>query len=138
MIDLNATMFIQLLNFLVTLVFLNFLLVEPVRAIIRKRKAKLADDAACFEQFSSKASDQLEQYESALQKTRQQGEVLRQQLREQGVSAQQALVAKATHDAQLRIAQNRDESRQGANAARQRLEGELPQMVELALGKLLG
>ena len=38
MVDLNITLWIQLANFLVTLVVLNYLLISPIRKIIRKRK----------------------------------------------------------------------------------------------------
>ena len=37
-VDLNITLWIQLANFLVTLVVLNYLLISPIRKIIRKRK----------------------------------------------------------------------------------------------------
>ena len=35
MVDLNITLWIQLANFLVTLVVLNYLLISPIRKIIR-------------------------------------------------------------------------------------------------------
>ena len=41
MIDLNITLLIQLVNFLITLVVLNFLIIRPVRELIKKRNENM-------------------------------------------------------------------------------------------------
>ena len=43
MLDLNITLVFQLVNFFIALYVLNLLLIRPIREIIRKRKAVMAN-----------------------------------------------------------------------------------------------
>lgn len=138
MIDLNLTMLIQLINFIITLVLVNVLLVKPIRYTIQNRRKVLADGAASVESFAKKANSDLASYEERLQSARLQGETLRRELREQSIARQQQLLADAASSAQSNLAQSRVTSHQAALSAQQQLSGQVPQMAELALGKLLG
>ena len=55
MVDLNITLWIQLANFLVTLVVLNYLLISPIRKIIRKRKDNVEGSSTQELQFQMQA-----------------------------------------------------------------------------------
>ena len=50
MLDINITLLIQLVNFIVTLVVLDYLLIKPIRGIIKKRRdlaaGMLSDEAS--------------------------------------------------------------------------------------------
>ena len=70
MVDLNITLWIQLANFLVTLVVLNYLLISPIRKIIRKRKDNVEGLIGEIEAFTAEKQQLLDEYESELRKAR--------------------------------------------------------------------
>ena len=60
MVDLNITLWIQLANFLVTLVVLNYLLISPIRKIIRKRKDNVEGLIGEIEAFTAEKQQLLD------------------------------------------------------------------------------
>ena len=67
MIDLDVTIFVQLANFLITLVVLNYLLIKPVRDQIAARSALTSGYASDIERFTSQAEEKLSDSQTALQ-----------------------------------------------------------------------
>jgi F-type H+-transporting ATPase subunit b len=62
MIDLDITFFIQLVNFLVTLVVLNLILIRPIRDVIRRRSEAMAARIGSIEQFTRTAEGKMADY----------------------------------------------------------------------------
>ena len=60
MLDLNITLLFQLVNFLVSIVVLNYLLIKPLRKIMRERKAMMAELGSEAEGFEAKAQSSLD------------------------------------------------------------------------------
>ncbi len=56
MINVNFTLFIQLINFLILLLLLNSLLFKPVLAKIRERESKIKADRDKASQLESEVS----------------------------------------------------------------------------------
>lgn len=77
MVDLNITLWIQLANFLVTLVVLNYLLISPIRKIIRKRKDNVEGLIGEIEAFTAEKQQLLDEYESELRKAREAAAIYR-------------------------------------------------------------
>ena len=77
MVDLNITLWIQLANFLVTLVVLNYLLISPIRKIIRKRKDNVEGLLGEIEAFVAERQQLLDEYESELRKAREAAAIYR-------------------------------------------------------------
>ena len=97
MLDLNITLLFQLVNFLITIVVLNYLLIKPIRKIISERKAMMANlnsDADGFAQSS------LDEYEAQLVKARQDAAANREDGRNAGLKEQQAVLDEAQKEAQ--------------------------------------
>jgi F-type H+-transporting ATPase subunit b len=70
MISLDQSLFIQLLNFLIAVVVLNFLLIKPVRLQLSVRKALTEQRVSETEAFVGRAADKLLGYETALAEAR--------------------------------------------------------------------
>ncbi|MGC8659078.1 MAG: hypothetical protein ACP5U1_08390, partial [Desulfomonilaceae bacterium] len=71
MINVNLTLFIQLINFLVLLLLLNALLYKPVLAKIREREAKIKADRDKAAQLDAEVSEQEKKHQEALIDARQ-------------------------------------------------------------------
>lgn len=107
MLDLNITLVFQLINFFVAIFFLNYLLIRPVREIIKKRNDimdKLAEES---DHFYAEAVDRLEDYEAKLSQARHEAGKQREDEKARALSELQALVGKAEQSARDLLAENR-------------------------------
>lgn len=69
-VDLNITLWVQSANFLVTPVVFSYLLISPIRKIIRKHRDNVEGLIGEIEAFTAEGQRLLDEYESELRKTR--------------------------------------------------------------------
>jgi len=138
MISLDVTMFIQMANFLITLVVLNYLLVKPVREQIAARKALTSGYAADIEAFSSKASEKLSGYEAALADARAQAGQARESIKAQGTAQEQEILQAAHADAHDYLQSSRAETAKEVQAAMKTLLAQVNDLAAKAASKILG
>ncbi len=137
MIDINLTIVIQLVNFIVTLVVLNFLLIKPVRGIIRQRRDLAAGFLGDAERFNSEAATRLERYEAVLTQAREQGAAERETQKTAALQQESAMLAAAHTDAQDFLQQSREETRKAVAAAGRDLRAQIPALAAKAAERLL-
>ena len=118
MVDLNITLWIQLANFLVTLVVLNYLLISPIRKIIRKRKDNVEGLIGEIEAFTAEKQQLLDEYESELRKAREAAAIYRK-------------------DAQSEVRTTQAAVRADAGVTRRALQAKMHEFTEAAMAKLL-
>lgn len=107
MLDLNITLVFQLINFFVTIFFLNYLLIRPVRAIIKKRNDMMDSLAEESDHFYAEAVDRLEDYEAQLSQTRHEAGQQREDEKARALAELQAIVGKAEQSAKEMLEENR-------------------------------
>jgi len=129
---------IQLVNFLVTLVVLNILLIRPIREIIRKRRETLDRFAAEAAGLDKRAAKTLADYQAALENARERGAVLRKQAREEAETAGQALLADASGKAHETLRAAADATAADIARTRDALRADIPGLVQAMLTKLVG
>lgn len=71
MINLNITLFVQLINFLALLFILNAILYKPILAKIREREAAIKSDQEKARELEKRVADQETRHQEELAKTRQ-------------------------------------------------------------------
>lgn len=138
MIELNMTFWIQLVNFLVTLVVLNWLLVRPIREAIKKRGETMAALANEAQDFSGKAREKLDGYEEALAEARRQAGESRDQMKLEGQQEEKAIVDEAQQLAQSKLSEARQDIAGQRESAMSALRARVQPMAEQAAAKILG
>ncbi|WP_353117383.1 ATP synthase F0 subunit B [Nitratidesulfovibrio sp.] len=138
MIDLNITFFFQLVNFLVTLVVLNAILIRPVRDIIRQRRDKMSGLLGESEQFAGQADTKLKNYEATLVKARAEATAERDKARAEGVAREQVILASAGRQAQDYLEKSRQEVAVQVKTAMDTLKGQVDALAAKATAKVLG
>ncbi|MBG3876653.1 ATP synthase F0 subunit B [Desulfovibrio oxamicus] len=138
MIDLNITFFFQLVNFLVTLVVLNAILIRPVRGIIRQRRDKMSGLLGESEQFAGQADTKLKNYEATLVKARAEATAERDKARAEGVAREQVILADAGRQAQDYLEKSRQEVAAQVKTAMDALKGQVDALAAKATAKVLG
>ncbi len=137
MLDIDITLVIQLVNFLVTLVFLNYLLIKPVRNIMAQRKGILASFANEAEKFNTEAEKRLRNYESALQEARTKAGQEREAIRSEGARREQEIVSQAQTRAQGIVQKSKEQISAESAVAMQALRGQADALASAALKKIL-
>lgn len=134
----DISIFIQFINFVLTIVVLNALLFSPIRGIIRKRKELMAGQLDSIEKFNEQASVKVRDYEKALDVARKQAVEVRSEMRQAGVVEEQKILstagekaAKTLRDAQADIAKQ-------VSAAMAQLTKEVDGFAQKAADKILG
>jgi F-type H+-transporting ATPase subunit b len=138
MLDINITAIIQVVNFFIAVIVLNYLLIRPVRDIIRQRKEKMGDMLSSAEAFAHSANEQLAGYQSSLGRARQDAALARADARSDALLEQQALVAEANRRAQEQLAQAKENLLKEMKSARTALEKQVKPLAAQAVAKVLG
>lgn len=107
MLDLNITLVFQFVNFIIALFVLNWLLIKPVREIIRKRNGIMDDMAAEADNFHAEAQKRLDAYEASLAEARKQAGETRESGKNEGLAELQAIVGNAQQSAKELLEENR-------------------------------
>ena len=136
MVDLNITLWIQLANFLVTLVVLNYLLISPIRKIIRKRKDNVEGLIGEIEAFTAGKQQLLDEYSRNSAKrakpppSTEDGKVM-------GELERARIFDAASKDAQSEVRTTQAAVRADAGVTRRALQAKMHEFTEAAMAKLL-
>jgi len=138
LITLDNTLFIQMANFLITLVVLNFLLIKPVRQQIAARNALTSGYLSDIEQFNADAAAKISSYENSLAETRVTATLTRDTIKAEGHAKEQALLEAARSEAQNYLQSCKQQLATEVGAARQTLLSQVDAYAAKAVQKILG
>ena len=137
MIELNATMLVQMVNFLILLTVLNLILYRPIRGVIKRRSEKLTADMNDVEKFNDQAQKKLEDYEQSLQEARREAGDIRTQYRSEGSEQEKQIVDQARSEASQELDQARKQLREQRESAEQELLQQVDQYAENVAQKVM-
>lgn len=83
MVDINLTLFVQMANFLVLIVILNYLLYKPILAVLDRRKMRLDESEGEIKRLNETVEKKAVEYEEKLRLAKQdaldkKGEILKE------------------------------------------------------------
>ncbi len=138
MLDLNITLVFQLINFFIALFFLNWLLIKPIREIIKKRNGIMDDMASEADNFVNEARERLANYEAELAKARQEAGQTRETGRNAGLEELAAIVGNAQQSAKQLLEENRKNIQGQAEIALSQLRDGIDDFSTRLGDKLMG
>jgi F-type H+-transporting ATPase subunit b len=137
-IELDGTLVLQFVNFMILMVVLNALLFKPLRAALQARKETIEGSKAKVQDIDEQVQAQIARYEAQLQDARQQGSQERSALRKTGQEEEVRILGEANHSAAERLQTITAQIQDEANSARQALRGETEALAKEIAGKVLG
>jgi F-type H+-transporting ATPase subunit b len=137
MIELNATLLIQLINFLVLLFLLNLILIRPIRRVIKERADRMSGEMTEIEEFNDRAQQKLEDYQAQLEKARQEGVDLRLEKKNEAKDEEREIVSQAESEARQELDSARQEIDSQVKAAEEKLTKEVKQFAKQVADKIL-
>ena len=138
MLDINITLLIQLVNFLVTLIVLNFLLIKPIRDIVKKRRDLAAGMLTDSEDFISDAAVKLENYNAALTKAKEEAVAAREAYKNEATAKESNILEAARADAQAFLQSSREETKTAMAETLESLVQRIPELSRLVVDQMLG
>lgn len=138
MIDINYTLLIQIANFIVLMIALNFILFRPIRAIMREREQGIS--GAFFEAKAAQDRVQalLEKYNISHADAKQKSASAYNAIYQQGIEAQRDMIAKERAKATELLDKAKSEISAASSAARAELAKEAERLSQDITTKLLG
>jgi F-type H+-transporting ATPase subunit b len=138
MIEINMTLFIQMANFLVFLLLMNFVLYRPIRRIVAERKKLISDRQKGIESLEEQARAALLEYDRTLQDARRTGAQRILELKAAGYEQEKELLREISEQTASKVQQLREGIKKDIAAARKELKQQVKTFsVELAQ-KILG
>jgi F-type H+-transporting ATPase subunit b len=136
-LDINVTFGIQIVNFLITVLLVNYLLIRPVRGIIAQRRACRDDLQQKIETCAARTAEDAAAYEKVLGEARAECERLRRQGREEALERQNALLARANREAADHMREERERLREESRRASDALTAAVRELGDEAVARLL-
>lgn len=138
MIDINAALLYQLINFIVLLIALNFILYRPIRAIMREREQVISGAFSDARAAQDRTQSMLDAYNGQLAEAKQKATQTYNALYQQGLDAQRDLVGQERTKAGELLDRARAEVAAAAAAARTELRSEAEKLSQDITTRLLG
>ncbi len=138
MINLNATLLIQLANFLLLMFLLNRLLFRPMFRILEERRERTEGRKRLAERTTAEAESLWDDYQKKLQEAKADADRTRVALVRQAEGERQKMVDLAAAQAEKTVAEIRARVRADAEKAREALRGETEKLADSMAERILG
>ena len=92
MLEINSTLFIQFVTFVLLMIVLNLMLYRPLRKVLQKRRDTVASDHSDANHFGREVERGISRYKELMEETRNKGKEEKEKLRQEGMTAQHKLL----------------------------------------------
>ncbi len=138
MIQINITLIIQIINFLVFMLLLNALLYKPVVAKIRERENRIRKDREKAAELDQQVQEQEKRHQEELAVARQQGALEKNALTAEAKKKEAAILDKARLEAARIVEDMKASIRVEAEQVRKALDAEMAPLAQSIFEKILG
>jgi F-type H+-transporting ATPase subunit b len=138
MINLDITLVIQMINFLLLLFVLNLILFRPIRKIIKERNQIVETFNSDIASLTGEAQASMEEFEEKLLEARKEGVGRVQSMKDEGEQAEVELIATTTQEVQAKIEEARKKVASDIQDARTELQKQVQTFSVAVTEKILG
>jgi F-type H+-transporting ATPase subunit b len=138
MIDINGSLFIQIANFLLMMIVLNYLLYRPIRTILKERRETFQGYEADISSLVGQVDERLTEIERRLADARRDGFLRKDAIKGEGLNEEKQIIARATDEADTEIERIKRQVAGEINVARDALKADVSFFSRELAQKLLG
>ncbi len=142
MVNLDYTLFIQMVNFIVLVILMNFLIFKPILKILDERRGNIDGAMAEARRLMEEAERLMEEYNKKVLEVRQQALQIVNEGRVQAVEEQRKALAKAREEAEAQIKTLREriehEQEEASTALKRMVQALSISIAERLLGRAIG
>jgi F-type H+-transporting ATPase subunit b len=137
-ISINATLFVQLINFLLIMYILNRILFKPILKTLSERDNLIQGAKAEATELKLKSEEKLSEYNQALEDARQKATESHGQIRKEALAAADDMIHSAMAEEQRIISEIKQEIESEAIEAREELKARAVTISNDVTQKILG
>lgn len=138
MLEINATLFVQIANFLILLFLLNLILYRPIRRVLSQRGQEMGSLEEAAEGFKGKALQHEKALQEGLMELRKEGFKEKEGLKGAGLQEEKGVLHEAASLAEGRLGKARDEIQNRMVEVRQSLQSQVEGLSKELAEKILG
>ena len=138
MVDINLTLFVQMANFLVLIVILNYLLYKPILAILDKRKMRLDESEGEIKRLNATVEQKAAEYEEKLRVAKQDALGKKNEILKEAADSAKAIIDERRSKIPAMLAEFQGKVGQEVDAARQILKDQSQKISSEIAEKVLG
>jgi F-type H+-transporting ATPase subunit b len=138
MIDIDWTLFAQIINFLLLVFLLNVVLFRPIRNAIKDRQAKLLAQEAEFNLLMDQGRSLEDEIKEKLAAARREGAGARETLKQEGAQAETSLLEEVKRQVEVEWATVEKKIKADMAKARTSLHKQAQTFAQLLATKILG
>lgn len=138
MIDIDWTLYAQLINFLLLVFLLNVVLFRPIRNIIRERQAKLLAQETEINLLGDQGRSLEDEIKEKLVAARRDGAGARENLKQEGAQAEATLLEEVKRQVEVEWATMEKKIKSDMAKARESLQTQAQSFAQLLATKILG
>jgi len=138
MVNVNFTLFIQIINFIFLIWALNLVLYRPIRQIISQRNEKIEGLETGIENFEQDVLDKDRAIKMGIKQAREKGVEQKDAFENEARELEKEKIARINENARQELARIREQVGQEMEAARQSLDAEVDQFANEISQKILG
>jgi len=138
MISINATLVVQIVNFLILIWILNRILFRPIFKIIDEREDFIASSKADIERIEAEAMGKIRTYENRMSEARAEARERRDTARGEANTSAREIMDRAKAEAQDHISAIQTEAAEAVEGVKIELAGFRESIAELVLAKFVG
>ena len=136
MVELNSTLFIQIVNFIFLIFILNQLLYKPIIRVVNERKQLVSDAQEEANRLGQSVEQKTAEYEEKLKYAQKESAVVREQLKNEGSEQAKAIMQEATREVagivdefKGKIADEQEKARQVLRKKTQKIAAEISEKI---------
>ena len=138
MLEVNSSLIIQLINFLILLIVLNFLLYRPIRKILNQRKNEVSSSISMTGDWNLKAGSYSTELQENMNKTRMEGLKEKDLLKQKGLEEEKKMLQETHESIEEKINRNKQEIQEKLEQARLVLQKDVDGFSRDLAEKILG
>ena len=138
MINLDITLIIQMINFLILLYVLNLILFRPIRNIIKERNQIIEGFNTDITSLTDEAQASMDQFEQKILEARKEGMAQVQNMKDEGEEAESELMATTNEEVQAKTEGARKRVASDIQEARTQLQDQVQAFSLAVTEKVLG
>ncbi|MCK8601133.1 ATP synthase F0 subunit B [Desulfoferrobacter suflitae] len=138
MINIDATLFVQMVNFFILLFAMNIILYRPIRRLVAQRNEHISEQEQQISQADAEAVAAGQEFEDRIQAARDLGRRKVQDLKDAAYQYEKDLLQKAGEQAGEKVQEMRSKVQAEIGAAREQLRSQVQAFAMDLAQKILG
>ncbi|MBW1758751.1 MAG: ATP synthase F0 subunit B [Deltaproteobacteria bacterium] len=138
MINVDGSVFIQIVNFIILIWVLNIILYKPIRNVLAQRKEKITGLEQSIETFNYDSKEKEDAFDAGIKEARAKGLKDKEALVEEASQEEKSIVEKINEKAQADLVRIRSKIAKDTESVRVSLQQEVDFFADAIVKKILG